>query len=53
MWRIYAAGTRFVIPISCLAAKGADQRIIDENVGHCTEKQRLRYRHLLPNKIKK
>jgi integrase len=38
--------------ISCLAAKGVDQRIIDELVGHCTEQQRRRYRHLLPNKIK-
>jgi hypothetical protein len=31
---------------------GVDQRIIDELVGHCTEQQRRRYRHLLPNKIK-
>ncbi len=38
--------------ISCLAAKGVDQRIIDELVGHCTEQQRRRYRHLLPNSIK-
>ena len=38
--------------ISCLAAQGVDQRIIDELVGHCTEQQRRRYRHLLPNKIK-
>jgi integrase len=38
--------------ISCLACKGVDQRIIDELVGHCTEQQRRRYRHLLPNKIK-
>ena len=35
--------------ISCLAAKGVDQRIIDELVGHCTEQQRRRYRHLLPS----
>jgi integrase len=38
--------------ISCLACQGVDQRIIDELVGHCTEQQRRRYRHLLPNKIK-
>lgn len=38
--------------ISCLAANGVDQRIIDELVGHCTEEQRRRYRHLLPNTIK-
>jgi integrase len=38
--------------ISCLASRGVDQRIIDELVGHCTEQQRRRYRHLLPNKIK-
>jgi integrase len=38
--------------ISCLACKGVNQRIIDELVGHCTEQQRRRYRHLLPNKIK-
>jgi len=38
--------------ISCLACNGVDQRIIDELVGHCTEQQRRRYRHLLPNKIK-
>jgi site-specific recombinase XerD len=38
--------------ISCLACKGVDQRIIDELVGHCTEQQRRRYRHLIPNKIK-
>jgi integrase len=38
--------------ISCLACQGIDQRIIDELVGHCTEQQRRRYRHLLPNKIK-
>jgi site-specific recombinase XerD len=38
--------------ISCLACKGIDQRIIDELVGHCTEQQRRRYRHLLPNMIK-
>lgn len=38
--------------ISALACQGVDQRIIDELVGHCTEQQRRRYRHLLPNKIK-
>lgn len=35
--------------ISCLAAKGIDQRIIDEFSGHQTEEQRRRYRHLAPN----
>jgi integrase len=39
--------------ISCLACKGVEQRIIDELVGHCTEQQRRRYRHLLPNKLKR
>ena len=39
--------------ISCLATKGIDQRVIDELVGHCTEEQRRRYRHLLPSKITK
>lgn len=38
--------------VSCLACQGIDQRIIDELVGHCTEQQRRRYRHLLPNKVK-
>jgi integrase len=34
--------------ISCLAAAGVDQRIIDELVGHQTDEQRRRYRHLIP-----
>lgn len=35
--------------ISCLAAAGVDQRIIDDFVGHCSEEQRRRYRHLVPD----
>jgi integrase len=35
--------------ISCLAAAGVDQRIIDDWTGHSTEEQRRRYRHLLPD----
>ena len=35
--------------ISCLAAAGVEQRIIDEFVGHQTDEQRRRYRHLAPN----
>jgi integrase len=35
--------------ISALANKGVDQRIIDDLVGHCTEQQRRRYRHLYPD----
>jgi integrase len=35
--------------ISCLAAEGVDQRIIDDFVGHSTEEQRRRYRHLVPD----
>lgn len=35
--------------ISALASKGVDQRIIDEFVGHQSEEQRRRYRHLYPN----
>jgi integrase len=35
--------------ISCLAAAGIDQRIIDELVGHQTDEQRRRYRHLVPD----
>lgn len=34
---------------SVLAAKGIDQRYIDEWMGHQTEQQRRRYRHLAPN----
>jgi len=35
--------------ISALASKGVDQRVIDDLVGHSTEEQRRRYRHLYPN----
>jgi integrase len=35
--------------ISALASKGVDQRIIDDLVGHSTEDQRRRYRHLFPD----
>jgi integrase len=35
--------------ISACAVKGIDQRFIDEWVGHSTEQQRKRYRHLAPN----
>jgi integrase len=35
--------------ISILAAGGVDQRIIDEFVGHQTDEQRRRYRHLVPD----
>jgi hypothetical protein len=31
------------------ASQGTDQRLIDEWVGHQTEEQRKRYRHLLPS----
>ena len=34
---------------SNLAAKGIDQRIIDDFMGHQTDEQRRRYRHLFPN----
>lgn len=34
---------------SNLAAKGVDQRFIDEFLGHQTETQRRRYRHLFPD----
>lgn len=34
--------------ISALASCGIDQRIIDDCVGHSTEQQRKRYRHLFP-----
>ncbi len=34
---------------SALAAKGVDQRLIDEIMGHQTEEMRRRYRHLLPS----
>jgi integrase len=35
--------------ISILASAGVEQRFIDEWVGHQTEQQRRRYRHLLPS----
>jgi integrase len=35
--------------VSCSAAAGVDQRIIDEWVGHTTEEMRRRYRHLVPS----
>jgi integrase len=35
--------------ISACANKGVDQRLIDEWVGHSTEEQRKRYRHLWPS----
>jgi integrase len=35
--------------ISALASQGIDQRIIDDFVGHQTEEQRRRYRHLYPS----
>ncbi len=35
--------------ISALASKGVDQRIIDDLVGHSTDEQRRRYRHLFPD----
>ena len=34
--------------ISCMAAAGTDQRIIDDIVGHTSEDMRRRYRHLTP-----
>src|SRR5262249_14414464 len=34
--------------VSNLVARGVDQRIIDEWVGHQTEAMRKRYRHLFP-----
>jgi integrase len=35
--------------ISALASQGVDQRIIDDFVGHQTDEQRRRYRHLYPS----
>lgn len=35
--------------ISALASSGADQRVIDEFVGHSTDEQRRRYRHIFPD----
>ena len=34
--------------ISALANCGTDQRVIDEFVGHSTDEQRRRYRHIFP-----
>src|SRR5206468_11170127 len=36
--------------VSNCAAAGVDQRVIDEWVGHQTDEQRKRYRHLLPSR---
>jgi integrase len=38
--------------ISALASEGIDQRVIDEVVGHQSEEQRRRYRHLYPTVMK-
>jgi integrase len=38
--------------ISALASAGVDQRVIDEVVGHQSEEQRKRYRHLYPGVMK-
>jgi integrase len=38
--------------ISALASEGVDQRVIDEVVGHQSEEQRKRYRHLYPRVVK-
>lgn len=38
--------------ISALASEGVDQRVIDEIVGHQSEEQRKRYRHLYPAVMK-
>lgn len=35
--------------VGALAARGVDQRLIDEWVGHTTEEMRRRYRHLEPD----
>ena len=35
--------------ISAMASKGTDQRLIDEFVGHSTDEQRRRYRHIFPD----
>jgi len=37
---------------AALASKGVDQRIIDEVMGHSTEQQRRRYRHMFPDVTK-
>ena len=38
--------------ISALASEGVDQRVIDEIVGHQSEEQRKRYRHLYPKVVR-
>ncbi len=38
--------------ISALASEAVDQRVIDEVVGHQSEEQRQRYRHLYPKVMK-
>jgi integrase len=38
--------------ISALASEGVDQRVIDEVVGHQSEEQRRRYRHLYPKVVR-
>jgi integrase len=35
--------------VSACASKGVDQRFLDEWVGHQTDQQRIRYRHLYPS----
>lgn len=35
--------------VSNCAARGVDQRLIDDWVGHTTEEMRRRYRHLIPH----
>jgi len=35
--------------ISAMASRGIDQRVIDDLVGHSTDEQRRRYRHLYPD----
>ena len=35
--------------VSALAARGIDQRIIDDLAGHSTEAMARRYRHLVPD----
>ena len=39
--------------ISACASKGLDQRIIDDAVGHQTDEQRKRYRHLVPDVVQR
>lgn len=43
-WHLFRHGF-----ISALASKGIDQRLIDDFVGHQSEEQRRRYRHLYPS----